>query len=176
MMLHSHTPSVRNLGTRIDGEMLCLMQIYHSMSRWPLLGVSTVLKPCTQVSTTQCTAVTPCDPQEGFGHILSLSFNWLLHMTETGEGTESVADIVARVKQGKQAKRTAKPNAKGSGTNSASGNGRLSKSAGATVAKASGGSGPRTSLRGPAAGAVSKVSATATPKRNVSFSKGRILF
>lgn len=93
-------------------------------------------------------------------------------MTETGEGTESVADIVARVKQGKQAKRTAKPNAKGSGTNSASGNGRLSKSAGATVAKASGGSGPRTSLRGPAAGAVRKVAATATPKRNVSFSKG----
>lgn len=90
-------------------------------------------------------------------------------MTDTHEGKESVAAIVARVRQGKQAKRTAKPNAKGNGASAAAGNGRLAKSAGATAAKPSGG---RTSLRGPAPGGVRKVTTAAAAKRNVSFSKG----
>lgn len=91
-------------------------------------------------------------------------------MTEPGE-RERVLDIVARVKQVKQAKRTAKPNGKSNGSHSASAN-AASKSSGAAAGKQTGNKSGKTSLRGPQAAAARKAAApTGGSKRNVSFSQ-----
>lgn len=89
-------------------------------------------------------------------------------MTEPGE-RETVLDIVARVKQVKQAKRTAKPNGKSS--SSASANVGGTKSSGTAAGRQSGGKSGKTSLRGPQAAVVRKAAPTGGIKRNVSFSQ-----